>query len=209
MSPDALFRLIFLAILVGLSPFALFHRIRSNRSGETLDRWQEGAFILFGLRLSGLSWFIGCIIWMIDPALMAWSSIPIPLWLRWCGFILVGISGTLFVWTFHTLDRNLTDTVVTREDHTLVTIGPYQYVRHPFYLAFFIAIVGVSIVAANWFPVLTGLIPFAFLVARTRIEEAKLIDRFGEDYQEYMARTGQFFPRSQSSVRNLQQRQGN
>lgn len=192
---DDLFRLIFLAILMGILPFALFHRIRSNWSGEKLDRWQEGTFILFGLRLSGLPWFIGCILWMIDPALMAWSSVPFPIWLRWCGFILVGLWGLLFVWTFQTLGRNLTDTVVTRQEHTLVTTGPYQYVRHPFYLAIFIAVVGGSMVAANWFLLLGGLLPFAFLVARTRIEEEKLIERFGDDYRAYMARTGRFIPR--------------
>ena len=64
---------------------------------------------------------------------MAWASVPIPLWLRWCGFILIGCWGLLFVWTFQTLGKNLTDTVVTRKDHTLVTTGPYRYVRHPFY----------------------------------------------------------------------------
>ena len=82
MTNDDLFRLIFLAILVGFLPFALCHRIRSI-TNEKLDRWQEGAFILFGLRLSGLPWFIGGIVWMINPTWMAWSSVPIPIWLRW------------------------------------------------------------------------------------------------------------------------------
>jgi protein-S-isoprenylcysteine O-methyltransferase Ste14 len=192
---DDLFRLIILVILVGFLPFALFHRIRSNIGGEKLDRWQEGAFILFGLRLSGLPWFIGCIIWMIDPALMAWSSVPIPLWLRWCGFILVAIWGILFVWTFQTLGKNLTDTVVTRQEHTLVTTGPYRYVRHPFYLSFLIAVIGGSIVTANWYLFLSSLLPFVFLVARTRIEEEKLVERFGDEYRQYMAKTGRFWPR--------------
>ena len=71
MSTDELFRWIFVAILVGFLPFGLYHRIRSNIGGEKLDRWQEGTFILFGLRLSGLPWFIGGIVWMIDPKLMA------------------------------------------------------------------------------------------------------------------------------------------
>lgn len=111
MSPDELFRWIFVAILVGFLPFGLYHRIRSNIGGEKLDRWQEGKFILFGLRLSGLPWFIGGIVWMIDPKLMAWAVVPLPLWLRWCGFILIAIWGVLFVWTFQTLGKNLTDTV--------------------------------------------------------------------------------------------------
>ena len=195
MSADELFRLIFVGILVGFLPFALYHRIRSNMSGEKLDRWQEGAFILFGLRLGGLPWFIGGIVWMIDPKLMAWASVPIPIWGRWCGFVLIALWGVLFVWTFQTLGKNLTDTVVTRKEHTLVTSGPYRYVRHPFYLAFFIAVLGGSIVTANWFLFLTSLIPFAFLVARTRIEEDKLVERFGDEYRDYTAKTGRFFPR--------------
>ena len=40
-----------------------------------------------------------------------------------------------------------------------------------------------------------GLIPFAFLVARSRIEEDKLIERFGDEYREYAAKTGKLFPR--------------
>lgn len=195
MTDDELFRWIFVAILVAVLPIGLYHRIRSNLAGEKLDRWQEGAFILFGLRLSGLLWFIGGVIWMIDPKLMAWASLPLPLFLRWSGFILIAFWGILFVWTFRTLGRNLTDTVVTRRDHTLVTTGPYRYVRHPFYLAFLIAAIGGGIVTANWYLFLTSLLPFALLVARTRIEEDKLVGRFGDEYPNYMAKTGRFWPR--------------
>ena len=97
--------------------------------------------------------------------------------------------------TFRTLGKNLTDTVVTRAEHTLVTRGPYRWVRHPFYLATALAVVANSLVTANWFLALTGGIAFGLLVLRTRTEEEKLIERFGEDYKEYMERTGRFFPR--------------
>ena len=43
---------------------------------------------------------------------------------------------------------------------------------------------------------LTSLIPFAFLVARTRIEEDKLVERFGDEYRDYMQKTGRFWPRT-------------
>lgn len=195
MNVDETIRWIFVAILFAFLPFAIYHRIRSNMSGDKLDRWQEGAFILFGLRLSGLPSFIGGIIWMIDPKLMGWASVPIPIWMRWSGFVLIAAWAALFVWTFQTLGKNLTDTVVTRAEHTLVTTGPYRYVRHPFYLAFFIAVVGGSIVTANWYLFLTSLLPCGFLVARTRIEEEKLVDRFGDKYQDYMTKTGRFWPR--------------
>lgn len=194
MTNDDLFRLILLIIFFAFLPFALYHRIRS-KADEKLDRWQEGAFILFGLRLGALPCFLGSLAWMINPQWMAWSSLPLPIWLRWVGFVLIGLWGILFVWTFRNLGRNLTDTVVTRKEHTLVMTGPYRYVRHPFYLAFFLALVGGSVVAANWFVLVAGLVPSAFLIARTRIEEEKLIERFGDEYQDYMSRTGRFWPR--------------
>jgi hypothetical protein len=50
MTHDDLFRLILIGNFVLFLPFALYHRVRSN-TGEKLDRWQEGAVILFGLRL--------------------------------------------------------------------------------------------------------------------------------------------------------------
>ncbi len=184
-----------IVIVVGLfGPFGLYYRIRSI-SGEKLDRWQEGTFILFGLRLSGMPWFVASLAWLINPEWMAWSSLPLPDWVRWIGLGIVCLWGLLLVWTFHHLGKNLTDTVVTRKEHTLVTSGPYRFVRHPFYLAFAIALVGGSLVAANWFIFLMGCLPFAFLVARTRIEEAKLIERFGDEYRDYMARTARFLPR--------------
>ena len=67
--------------------------------------------------------------------------------------------------------------------------------RHPFYLATALAVVANSLVTANWFLALTGGIAFSLLVLRTRTEEEKLIERFGEDYKEYMKRTGRFLPR--------------
>ena len=79
--------------------------------------------------------------------------------------------------------------------HTLVTSGPYKWVRHPLYVASLIAVAGNSMATANWFIALTGGIAFYLIARRSRTEEEKLIERFGEEYQKYMGRTGRFFPR--------------
>jgi protein-S-isoprenylcysteine O-methyltransferase Ste14 len=191
---DNIFRLAYIVVVAAFAPFAVTYRIRSA-TAERLDRWQEGACILFGLRLSALVMFAGGITWMINPGWMAWSAMPIPAWLRWLGVCGVACSCILVVWTFRNLGKNLTDTVVTRKDHTLIISGPYRYVRHPFYLAIALQMLGGSLVVANWFILLSGIVPFAFLVARTRIEEQKLVDRFGAEYQDYMRRVGRFVPR--------------
>jgi protein-S-isoprenylcysteine O-methyltransferase Ste14 len=134
MSDDELFRLILLAGFVIFMPIGIYHRLKA-RTGEKLDRRQEGLFIMIAVRLVGIAGIAGLIAYLINPACMAWAAVPLPVWLRWTGVGLALIAGLLLVWMFRTLGRNLTDTVVTRQQHTLVTTGPYRWVRHPFYSA--------------------------------------------------------------------------
>lgn len=194
MADDNIFRWMLTIVVAIFGPIAVSYRLRSL-TDEKLDRWQEGVLILFGLRLSAMPCFVGGITWMIDPQRMAWSAMPIPIWLRGVGVAIAVSAGLLLWWTFHNLGKNLTDTVVTRRDHSFVTSGPYHYVRHPFYLTFALGIVSTGLAMANWFMLLAGFVPFGFIVARTRIEETKLVERFGVEYQDYMLRVGRFFPR--------------
>lgn len=57
----------------------------------------------------------------------------------------------LMYWTLSSLGKNLTDTVVTRAEATLVTSGPYRWVRHPFYVTAVLLMASVTLLTANWF----------------------------------------------------------
>ena len=195
MDDEQIFRLILVAGFATILPIGLYHRVKSQASGESLDRRQEGLFVLATLRPLGLAVWLGAMAYMINPAWMAWSAVSLPAWLRWMGVGLGALAGALIVWTMHTLGKNLTDTVVTRKEHELVTGGPYRFVRHPFYGAAILAVLALSIVAANWFFLLAGVSAWLLLVFRTSKEEENLIARFGDDYRGYMERTGRFFPR--------------
>ena len=116
------------------------------------------------------------------------------------GFAAIGLpTVALGIWTFRSLGRNITDTVVTRREHTLITSGPYRYVRHPFYITTALAFTANALTTANWFIASTGFAALALLVVRTATEEGKLVERFGDDYRRYMARTGRFLPRLRSA----------
>jgi protein-S-isoprenylcysteine O-methyltransferase Ste14 len=134
---------------------------------------------------------VGLAAFMISPASMAWSSVRLPVWLRWAGVGMGALAAGLLTWTLANLGRNLTDTVVTRREHTLVSSGPYRWVRHPFYDAVALSVLA----AANWFLLGTGGLVVVLLVARTRREEERLALRFGDSYRSYIARTGRFLPR--------------
>ena len=150
---------------------------------------------MIGLRLCGLLGWIALAAYLIDPTRMAWATVALPTWPRWIGaFLALFAVPPLLFWTFRSLGRNLTDTVVTRRDHTLVTHGPYRWVRHPFYDVVLLWGLSVSLLTANWLMALLGLSAFAMMVVRTRTEEEKLIDRFGDEYRTYRDRTGRFLP---------------
>jgi len=198
MNHDQTFRIVLIVGCLILLPIALYHRLRSQATGERLDRREEGLFILFTLRPVGVAGMLGLIAYMVNPTWMAWSSLTLPDWLRWVGVGVGLLAGGLLIWTLRSLGKNLTDTVVTRREHTLVTSGPYRWVRHPFYDS--VALCGLtnSLVAANWFLLLTGGLSFVLMIVRTRREEEKLLARFGDAYRAYMERTGRFLPLARS-----------
>lgn len=195
MTDDQIFRLVLVAAMAVYLPVSLFYRIRSRAGGEQLDRRQEGPFILIAIRVLGAAATLGVVAFVIDPAWMAWASLSLPTPLRWLGAAsrLTGVA--LGIWTLRSLGSNLTNTVVTRREHTLVTHGPYRHVQHPLYVAAALAYAGNALATANWFIALAGVATLVVVVLRTPIEEAKLGERFGDDYRRYVACTGRFIPR--------------
>jgi protein-S-isoprenylcysteine O-methyltransferase Ste14 len=194
MSDDHIFRFVLIGGFVAVLPVGLYHRSKAATS-EKLDRHLEGIFLLVSIRLLGFVCGLGFLAFMIDPTWMQWSAVPLPAWLRWAGAAVGVLAALLLTWTFRDLGKNITDTVVTRKEHSLVMIGPYRWVRHPFYVAGGLAVLASSLVTANWFIFTIGSGVILLLVVRTSKEEAKLIERFGDEYRQYMVQTGRFWPR--------------
>ena len=79
---------------------------------------------------------------------------------------------------------------------TLITSGPYRFVRHPIYTAFVLILGSTFLISANWF------IGFAWLgmtvlevASRIGFEESLMLEYFGDQYREYMKKTGRLLPR--------------
>jgi protein-S-isoprenylcysteine O-methyltransferase Ste14 len=193
---DSTLRVALVIALPLLILVAAYHRIRAHRaSPEPLDRRQEGWFILATLRPAALVFFVAFVAYLVNPASMSWASVPLPLWMRWTGIAALLMNIAFLWWTMHSLGRNLTDTVVTRRNHQLVTHGPYRWIRHPFYDSIAFMMLGLTLAAANWFMFAAGLVFMSLMVLRTGREEDRLVARFGDAYRSYMARTGRFLPK--------------
>ena len=101
----------------------------------------------------------------------------------------------LFRLTHKALGKMWSHSLDLREDHTLVTSGIYEKVRHPMYTAFWMWAIGAAFLLPNWVAGFSGLVGFGTLFfLRVGQEEQMMRDQFGEEYDAYMKRTKRIFP---------------
>jgi protein-S-isoprenylcysteine O-methyltransferase Ste14 len=133
--------------------------------------------------------------YLIFPPIMQWAQIDLPLYVRWIALGMIALLVPMFYWLFSSLGNNITPTVSIRKEHTLVTSGPYRWIRHPLYTFGTIFILAIAVAAANWFILGIGILTYIPLALRTPLEEKRLLETFGDEYQDYMEKTGRYFPK--------------
>jgi protein-S-isoprenylcysteine O-methyltransferase Ste14 len=124
------------------------------------------------------------------------ANYSMPGWAGWIGTP-VFAGGIFLLWRSHAdLGRNWSATLRIRQEHALVTDGIYRHIRHPMYTAHLLWAIAQGLLLQNW---LAG---WAFLVfsiplylVRVPKEEQMMLDNFGQQYRDYMGRTGRLFPR--------------
>ena len=191
MRRESVFRSIIAVFLVTAAAISGYHRHRAEKVGEEeISLQEEGLPTAVALRSSGLVLMLSVLAYLVNPSWMRWSSLDLPRWLRWSG----AVSLSLALWIIRTIGKNITSTVQTREQHELITGGPYRWVRHPLYTVGTSFFVSLSLLAANWFMGLASLSVLVMLLIRLPNEEEKLIERFGDEYRAYIERTGRLLP---------------
>jgi protein-S-isoprenylcysteine O-methyltransferase Ste14 len=151
-------------------------------------------------------YFVGALLYAVLPNLVMPLSMPFPDWLR---LVMVGVAalGILFVsWGYRALGKNWAPSVSgVRKDTILVTTGLYAFVRHPIYLGASILLAALTVVAANSLILLPTLALLGLLYESIGEEEAMLIQRFGDEYRQYMKRTPRLIPKRRQTHPTLEQ----
>lgn len=195
METETIFRIAATIIFLAGAGISIYYRNKADKASGKVSLKEEGLPITLALRLFGLSLWLGVFAWLLNPAWMNWSRLPLPEWARWLGLVTGILADLLAYWVFSNLNNNVSPTVVAREQAQLVTNGPYKWVRHPLYTMGMIAYLGFALMAENWFIALMSVLVFIVLAIRTPKEEAKLIEKFGDEYREYMKHTGRYLPK--------------
>jgi protein-S-isoprenylcysteine O-methyltransferase Ste14 len=149
-----------------------------GKSGEPI--WDKVFFVV--LQVFFLAWLV---LMPLDAVRYRWSEMPG--WLQVAGAVLLLGSFSIFFLTFRE-NPYLSPVVRVQSERgqTVISTGPYHYVRHPMYAAAIIFMAGSALMLGSWYGLLMGLVFVAGIAFRAVREEGVLRAEL-PGYGEYMA----------------------
>lgn len=159
-------------------PGLLQERMAGTKS--TQYRWDKVfVYLMYPL------FFVWLIIMPLDAVRFQLSHMPE--WLQIGGALLLLGSFYLFYMTYRE-NPYLSPVVRIQEDRgqTVVTTGPYHYVRHPLYSGFVLFFLGTALLLGSWYGFIFSLILVGMFAWRAVMEERTLREELS-GYDAYMA----------------------
>lgn len=183
------------AFLLGLVVFVAIRVPHDKRSKETkIAESRKGALEATLLVLMGIGGFVLPLVFILSP-LFSFANYALRLLPLLGGIMCLGVSFWLFHRSHADLGTNWSNSLELRENHRLVISGIYKSIRHPMYAAIFIYALAQTLLLPNWMAGPCCLVAFVLmLVFRLPPEERMMLEKFGQPYQDYMAKTKRLIP---------------
>lgn len=163
-----------------------FNTKNTQRLEPAISRILRALTFLLAIVLLSTTWIP--LPWLYRPV---W---PVGFWPFWLGAAIT-ISGLLFaVWAREHLGRNWSRSVTIKQDHELITTGPYGVVRHPIYTGILAGFLGVAIALSEVRGLVVFVLIFGVFWAKFSMEEQWMRSQFGETYAKYVHRTAALVP---------------
>ncbi|MFW9831434.1 MAG: isoprenylcysteine carboxylmethyltransferase family protein [Candidatus Thorarchaeota archaeon] len=200
MNGDFLFLILFLVIfIVGMIIRGYYGRRSPDREKSIRNRLRaavehEGRLSFVLLMVQALFMVFSVVLYIFFTTQLFWFQVVLPDWLRWIGVSLGVISLPFLWWVQATLGRAFSPSLTIQAQHTLVTHGPYRYVRHPMYTVHLFYCLSWFLISANILFFITWILMVFYIIVRIPKEEKMLLARFGDEYRQYMNRTGRLVP---------------
>jgi len=165
------------ALLVYGDREMLFARANKEKAAKTWDPLLAGvSFLLF--------WPGSCIVAGLDYGRLQWSP-PIPLLIRLMALLAFAFGLAIAVWAM-LANRFFTKfvKVQTDRDHTVITNGPYAYVRHPGYAGSLLAFIALPVALGSLLALLPASAGLSLWIVRTYLEDRTLLKELN-GYSQY------------------------
>lgn len=119
---------------------------------------------------------------------------PTPFAVQAVGLLLMLLGWFFAVWARVALGGNWSGTVTVKENHVLVTHGPYRWVRHPIYSGVLLLLLGTAVVVGTAVTIMEVAAVTLALSLKMRTEEKFMQETFGEQYRDYCQRVKALIP---------------
>ena len=188
------YRIATLLIMIAGIIISGYFRKKADREGGKIPRTNDGLPFIIPTTIITLAALLTVLAFLAYPPITQWAQMPLPDPLRIAGILLSLISLPILYALLKNLGLNVTSTASTRENHTLVTTGPYRWIRHPLYTIGLTLWFSLALITTLWPILLSIALAFPIINKRTATEEANLIQKFGQDYITYQDTTGKYLP---------------
>ena len=115
--------------------------------------------------------------------------------LRWLAAVIALACLAMTAWCWSRMGKDWRMDVSKKRKGTLITDGLFAYVRHPIYALSMLLMLCSAVIIAT--PLMVGIWAVHLVLnhLKARNEERHLLATYGDEYAQYLRRTGRFFPR--------------
>jgi len=164
--------------------------IRDLARSKARARRDRGTRLIVSLSLCGAI-FVG---WLATGWVSAWAT-PAPRLFALAGLAVIWIGLAVRLWAVLALGGAFSTYVQVESEQTVVTRGPYRWVRHPSYTGLLLISLGFGIGAGNWLSIIICIVvPLLGLLPRIAVEESELVRVLGDRYRGYQNQTHRLVP---------------
>jgi protein-S-isoprenylcysteine O-methyltransferase Ste14 len=174
--------------LAGWALLEVSLRIREGVRGNAGRERDRGTRVLIAVTL-------GAAIGLAGAAASLAPSLQIPAVGRAAGVAVMWLGLAFRIWAIAALRGAFRTTVKVDPDQTVVTTGPYRWIRHPAYSGLLLIVAGFGLTWGNWLSfAVCAVLPLPAVLWRIHVEEAELDRVLGDAYRTYQMHTARLIP---------------
>ena len=179
------FLILFFGFVIAISAWLLRNNpaLLTERMSGALQEDQKLWDKLF-FAVVGILFVVWLILMPLDAVRFGWSHVPGAL--QVVGGVIFVVSFYLFFVTFR--ENSFLSPVVRVQDErgqTVISTGPYHYVRHPMYAAFLVFVIGAALLLGSWLGLLLGAV-LELAAARRAVMDEGVLRHELQGYDAYM-----------------------
>jgi protein-S-isoprenylcysteine O-methyltransferase Ste14 len=161
---------------------------------DIMEAVEKGKFSDVAILIAGgIIFFSGVLVTALDFVMIQRMVYRFDL-VSLAGLILLLIGSALRVQARRTLGRYFSPVVRILPDRKLIKYGIYKHLRHPGYLGELLLYFSVPLIFRSLYGFLVMVFLIPFVLYRMRVEEQVLLEKFGDEYRDYMRNSKKLIP---------------